>query len=183
MHKVQLASDRTSCQNPVANQVRLVLHTAAYWLMLGLRDAIPAASPPARAEFTTLRFRLLKIGARVVEKTAGIRIHFAAACPDAALVRMLAGRLAQAVRCRRRIFIPTAMRFGYGRSGIGGYLGYVGSDQNMRGEHRARDCEVMLGSTVGCWRLLFCRSGRPLSQRVCDAEYGGCGRRSLGRRE
>lgn len=96
MHKVQLASDRTSCQSPVANQVRLVLHTAAYWLMLGLREAIPAASPLAKAEFTTLRLRLLKVGARVVEKTARIRIHFASACPDAALFRLLAGRLATA---------------------------------------------------------------------------------------
>jgi hypothetical protein len=96
MHKVQLASDRTSCQSPVANQVRLVLHTAAYWLMLGLRDAIPATSPLAKAEFTTLRLRLLKIGARVVEKAARIRIHFASACPDAALFRMLVGRLATA---------------------------------------------------------------------------------------
>ena len=34
LHKVQLASDRTSCQSPLANQFRLVLHTAAYWLML-----------------------------------------------------------------------------------------------------------------------------------------------------
>ena len=33
MHKGQLASDRTSCQSPLANQLRLVLHTAAYWLM------------------------------------------------------------------------------------------------------------------------------------------------------
>ncbi len=96
LHKVQLASDRTSCQNPVANQVRLVLHTAAYWLMLGIRDAIPAASPLARAEFATLRLRLLKIGARVVERVARIRIHFASACPDAALFRLLAGRLAAA---------------------------------------------------------------------------------------
>ena len=29
-HKGQLASDRTSCQSPLANQFRLVLHTAAY---------------------------------------------------------------------------------------------------------------------------------------------------------
>ena len=63
MHKGQLASDRTSCQSPIANQLRLVLHTAAYWLMLALRDAIPSAAPLARAEFATLRLRLLKIGA------------------------------------------------------------------------------------------------------------------------
>ena len=57
LHKAQLASDRTSCHSPTANQVRLVLHTAAYWLMLMLRDAIPAASPLAKAEFTTIRIK------------------------------------------------------------------------------------------------------------------------------
>src|SRR6202165_1222073 len=41
LHKTQLASDRTSCRSALANQVRLVLHTAAYWLMLTVRDAIP----------------------------------------------------------------------------------------------------------------------------------------------
>ena len=96
LHKGQLASDRTSCQSPLANQLRLVLHTGAYWLMLALRDAIPRAAPLARAEFATLRLRLLKIGARVVEKAARIRIHFTSACPDAALFRLLAGRLAAA---------------------------------------------------------------------------------------
>ena len=30
LHKTELASDRTSCRSPLANQVRLVLHTAAY---------------------------------------------------------------------------------------------------------------------------------------------------------
>ncbi len=41
LHKTQLASDRTSCRSAIANQVRLALHTAAYWLMLTVRDAIP----------------------------------------------------------------------------------------------------------------------------------------------
>src|SRR3954469_16635345 len=39
LHKGQLASDRISCRSALANQVRLVLHTAAYWLMLTVRDA------------------------------------------------------------------------------------------------------------------------------------------------
>ena len=47
LHKGQLASDRTSCQSPLANQFRLVLHTAAYWLMLALRDAVPRRMPLA----------------------------------------------------------------------------------------------------------------------------------------
>ena len=71
LHKTQLASDRTSCRSPLANQVRLVLHTAAYWLMLTVRDAIPKPQPLARAEFATLRLRLLKIAARVTETAAG----------------------------------------------------------------------------------------------------------------
>src|ERR1019366_1102642 len=29
-HKSQLASDRTSCRSPLANQMRLILHTAAF---------------------------------------------------------------------------------------------------------------------------------------------------------
>jgi hypothetical protein len=39
LHKVQLASDRMSCHSATANQVRLVLHTAAFWLMHGGRSA------------------------------------------------------------------------------------------------------------------------------------------------
>src|SRR5437763_6909865 len=55
LHKAQLASDRTSCRSPLANQMRLILHTAAYWLMLTLRDAIPKAHALATAEFNTIR--------------------------------------------------------------------------------------------------------------------------------
>ena len=90
LHKSQLASDRTSCRSALANQVRLVLHTAAYWLMLKLRDAIPAPQPLARAEFTTLRLRLIKIAARITETASRVRIAFAAAHPEAALFASLA---------------------------------------------------------------------------------------------
>lgn len=90
LHKGQLASDRTSCRSPLANQVRLVLHTGAFWLMLGLRNAIPKPQALACAEFTTLRMRLLKIGARIVETASRVRIAFAAAHPEAALFASLA---------------------------------------------------------------------------------------------
>jgi hypothetical protein len=36
-HKAQLASDRTSCRSPIANQFRLILHTATYWLLAPVR--------------------------------------------------------------------------------------------------------------------------------------------------
>jgi len=94
LHKTQLASDRTSCRSPRANQFRLVLHTAAYWLLHGLRAAIPKASAWAAAEFTTLRLRLIKLAARVVETATRIRIRLPSACPDKALFRFLAGRFA-----------------------------------------------------------------------------------------
>jgi hypothetical protein len=51
VHKAQLASDRTSCRNPKANQVRLILHTVAYWLPHTLRAAAPKRSAMGRAEF------------------------------------------------------------------------------------------------------------------------------------
>ena len=93
MHKNQLASDRTSCRSPIANQVRLVLHTAAYWLVLTVRDAVPEAHSLARAEFATIRLRLLKLGARVIETVSRIRLAFAAACPEADLFRSIATTL------------------------------------------------------------------------------------------
>jgi hypothetical protein len=67
LHKAQQASDRMSCHSATANQVRLAHHTAAFWLMLGVRAAIPKTDPLARAEFATIRDRLIKIGARVIE--------------------------------------------------------------------------------------------------------------------
>jgi hypothetical protein len=96
LHKTQLASDRTSCRSPDANQFRLILHTAAYWLLHALRAAAPRHSVWARAEFDTLRLRLIKIAARVVEGAARIRVWLPTACPDAALFRLLAGRFAAA---------------------------------------------------------------------------------------
>ena len=94
LHKSQLASDRTSCRSAIANQVRLVLHTAAYWLMLTVRDAIPKTRDLAKAEFATLRLRLIKIAARVIETASRVRLAFAAACPEADLFRSLPAHLA-----------------------------------------------------------------------------------------
>jgi len=93
LHKAQLASDRTSCRSPLANQMRLILHTAAYWLILTVRDAIPRTHTLATAEFATIRLRLLKLGARVIEMASRGRIAFAAACPDATLIRHVAAAL------------------------------------------------------------------------------------------
>ena len=93
LHESQLQSERTSCRAPLANQVRLVLHTAAFWPMLTTRDEIPKTVPLAVAEFTTLREKLLKIGARIIETAGRVSIALATACPHASLFRPLAGAL------------------------------------------------------------------------------------------
>jgi hypothetical protein len=92
-HKSQLASDRTSCRSPLANQMRLILHTAAYWLMLVVRNAIPKPQPLASGEFSTIRLRLLKIAVRIKETTSRVRLAFAANCPEAVLFRGLVAAL------------------------------------------------------------------------------------------
>jgi hypothetical protein len=93
LHKTQLKSDRTSCRSPRANQMRLILHTAAYWLMLTVRDAIAKTEALAKAEFNTLRLALIKIGARVIETASRVRIAFSAACLNAVLFRDVAAAL------------------------------------------------------------------------------------------
>ncbi len=93
LHKTQLASDRTSCRSPLANQMRLILHTAAYWLILTVRDAIPKTDALATAEFATIRLRLLKLGTRIIETASRVRLAFAAACPEASLFRHIAAAL------------------------------------------------------------------------------------------
>ena len=90
LHKSQLASDRTSCHSATANQVRLALATAAFWLMHTVRAAIPEGHALARAEFHTLRLRLLNIAVRVVELGSRIRAHLPTSCVEKALFRQIA---------------------------------------------------------------------------------------------
>ena len=100
-HKAQLASGRTSCRSPLANsqhridvaEMRLMLFTAAYWLMTRLAGAVPAAHKLAGCAFATLRARLLKVAVRVRETATRVRLAFAANCPDKALFRDLALRM------------------------------------------------------------------------------------------
>src|SRR5258706_1183477 len=93
LHKAQLASDRMSCHSATANQVRLALHTAAFWLMHGVRAPIPQTDPLAIAEFATLRESLIKVGRRGIEHPARTRIQLPKSCPEGALLPHLARRL------------------------------------------------------------------------------------------
>jgi hypothetical protein len=92
-HKAQLASDRTSCRSPLANQMRLILHTGAYWLLLDLRTAIPSWNPLRHTEFATIRLRLLKIAGRIIETASRIRIALASRCREAETFSLVALKL------------------------------------------------------------------------------------------
>jgi hypothetical protein len=93
-HKLHLASDRTSCSKATANQFRLLIHTAAYWLMHGLRALAPKWSFWRDAQFDTIRISLLKVAARVTEMRTRIRIALPTGYPYQASWRLLAERAA-----------------------------------------------------------------------------------------
>ena len=89
LHKTRLASDQTSCRSPLANQMRLILHTAGYWLSQMVRASIPRPHTLARAEFATIRLRLFRVAARIRETAARVRLASAATCLEAMLFRNL----------------------------------------------------------------------------------------------
>jgi Transposase DDE domain group 1 len=94
-HKLHLASDRTSCSKATANQFRLLIHTAAYWLMLSLRGLAPRNSFWREAQFDTIRLCLIKVAARVTEMVTRIKLALPTAYPYQAGFAMLAGRVAK----------------------------------------------------------------------------------------
>ena len=73
-NKRHLASDRTSCTSATANQFRLLIHTAAYWLMHTLRGLAPQTSFWRDAQFDTIRLALIKVAARVTGMKTQIRV-------------------------------------------------------------------------------------------------------------
>src|SRR5271166_2003533 len=95
--KTHLAADRTSCTKATANQFRLFLHAGAYWLMWGLRASMPRRSMWRVAQFDTLRLRLVKIAARVVEMKTVIRVHLPTSCPGQEILRFALQRIPRLV--------------------------------------------------------------------------------------
>lgn len=89
--KNALAGDRLSDHRFFANQFRLLLHAAAYWLLDTLRRWL-TATEAARFQFDTLRLRLLKVGGRVWERLGWVRLALAASHPGEPLWHHLATR-------------------------------------------------------------------------------------------
>ena len=92
-HKLHLASDRTSCTRATANQFRLLIHTAAYWLLLSLRGLAPRNSFWRDAQFDTIRLCLIKVAGRVTELVTRIKIALPITYPYQIGFAMLAGRI------------------------------------------------------------------------------------------
>jgi hypothetical protein len=84
-------ADRLSCHRFLANQVRLLLHAAAYWLLDTLRRWLAQAGV-ARLQLDTLRLRLLKVGGWVRQLATRVRLRLASSHPAAPLWQALAAR-------------------------------------------------------------------------------------------
>jgi hypothetical protein len=91
--KLDIKADRLSCHRFLANQFRLLLHTAAYCLFWLLRHHLQGTEL-ATAQVNTLRLKLLKIGARIRETSRRIWVHLASGYP----YRDLLARLLQSLR-------------------------------------------------------------------------------------
>ena len=83
--------DRLSNHRFVANQFRLFLHAAAYWLLDTLRRWLLAAGYQ-HLQLDTLRLRVLKIGGRVRELLTRVRLSLASSHPAEPLWLALARR-------------------------------------------------------------------------------------------
>ncbi len=75
-----LKADRLSCCRFWANQFRLLLHAAAYWLLDEMRRRLTAAGV-RRTQLDTLRLLVLKVGGRVRELLTKVRLHLACGHP------------------------------------------------------------------------------------------------------
>ncbi|MGH7958209.1 MAG: IS1380 family transposase [Opitutaceae bacterium] len=87
-----LEIDRTSCTGFLANQLRVLITAAAYVLMQEVRLAARGTSC-ARAQVSTLRERLIKLGARVERSARRIVLHLPKSVPHRSEWRRIARSL------------------------------------------------------------------------------------------
>ena len=85
-----LFADRTSCHDFVANQFRLLLSSLAYVLIETLRRTCLASTELAQAQVSTIRLKLLKIGALVQRSVRRIVIHLSESFPMREVFQTLA---------------------------------------------------------------------------------------------
>jgi Transposase DDE domain group 1 len=78
--KLDIKSDRLSCHKFIANQFRLFLHQAAYWLMQRLKQ-LCLDTQFTKARIVTLREKILKLAVRVRHSARRVFVQFASSCP------------------------------------------------------------------------------------------------------
>lgn len=88
-----LFADRTSAHQWWANQFRLMLSSLAYVLMAGIRRLGLKGTELARAQMTTIRLKLLKIGGVILRNTRRIRFLLSSTYPYQELFLTIAARL------------------------------------------------------------------------------------------
>ena len=91
--KCDLQIDRTSCHHWWANQLRLLLASLAYTLMETIRRVGLKGTELARAQCTTIRLKLFKVGAIITRNTRRIRFLLSSACPYQELFATVVKRL------------------------------------------------------------------------------------------
>ena len=84
-------AERLSCHRFWANQFRLLLHSAAYWLLDTIRRWLARRHVP-HLQLGTVRLRLIKIGGWVRQRRAGVHLHLASSHPGEPLWHLLATR-------------------------------------------------------------------------------------------
>ena len=93
--KTHLAADRTSCCRATANQTRLFLHVATYWLMWSLRSLTPRRSFWRTAQFDTWRLRLIELAVRIEVLKKQVRLHLPQATPDQVIFPLMLNRMSR----------------------------------------------------------------------------------------
>ena len=98
--QLMLFSDRTSTAFLRSNQVRLYFSSVAYLLLQALRRLGLQGTELARAQCTTVRLKLLKIGARIRITVRKVWVSLAGGCPYQDLFRQVQAQLcAVPLRC------------------------------------------------------------------------------------
>lgn len=80
-HKRHLGSDRTSSHLFAVNQFRLIFFNLAYMLLHYLRDRHLKNTCFAKADFNTIRLKLIKIAGQIKELSTRIKVHLCSSYP------------------------------------------------------------------------------------------------------
>jgi len=91
--QLDLFADRTSCHRWWSNQFRLLLSSAAYILISGIRRCALKTTQWARAQCGTIRLKLFKIGAVIIRNTRRVRFLLSSSYPYQGTFMQIAAQL------------------------------------------------------------------------------------------